>query len=124
MPEPQIRVLIVDDQVLLRGSLRVLIESEPDLTVVGEAGNGAEAVELAEKACEQTQNKDPMTMGTLAAAYAEAARFPEAIATAEKAADLAATAGNAPFAAINRQLLQLYRAGKPYHEKPRSARNP
>jgi DNA-binding NarL/FixJ family response regulator len=42
----QIRVLIADDQALLRGSLRVLIETEPDLVVVGEAGTGAEAVDL------------------------------------------------------------------------------
>ncbi|GGS68040.1 DNA-binding response regulator [Planobispora rosea] len=41
-----IRVLIADDQALIRGSFRVLVESEPDLTVVGEAGTGAEAVEL------------------------------------------------------------------------------
>ncbi|MGH3697268.1 MAG: response regulator [Pseudonocardiaceae bacterium] len=43
-----IRVLIADDQALLRGSLRVLLETEPDLVVVGEAGTGAEAVELVE----------------------------------------------------------------------------
>ncbi len=41
-----IRVLIVDDQALLRGSFRVLLETEPGLTVVGEAGTGAEAVRL------------------------------------------------------------------------------
>jgi DNA-binding NarL/FixJ family response regulator len=52
MPEAQVRVLIVDDQALLRGSLRVLIDSEPDLSVVGEAGTGAEAVDL-------VQVKDP-----------------------------------------------------------------
>jgi len=45
MTGDQIRVLIADDQALLRGSLRVLIETEPDLVVVGEAGNGAQAVE-------------------------------------------------------------------------------
>jgi DNA-binding NarL/FixJ family response regulator len=42
-----IRVLIADDQVLLRGSLRVLVDSAPDLTAIGEAGTGAEAVQLA-----------------------------------------------------------------------------
>lgn len=47
MSESQIRVLIVDDQALLRGSLRLLIETEPDLIVVGEAGSGGEAVDLA-----------------------------------------------------------------------------
>jgi DNA-binding NarL/FixJ family response regulator len=41
------RVLIVDDQALLRASFRLLVDNEPDLTVVGEAGTGAEAVELA-----------------------------------------------------------------------------
>ncbi|MDT7718311.1 MAG: hypothetical protein QOH09_4303 [Pseudonocardiales bacterium] len=46
MTDTQIRVLIADDQALLRGSLRVLIETEPDLVVVGEAGTGAEAVDL------------------------------------------------------------------------------
>src|ERR1700728_5245852 len=42
-----IRVLIADDQVLLRGSLRLLVDSAPDLTAIGEAGTGAEAMELA-----------------------------------------------------------------------------
>ncbi|MEV0147752.1 MULTISPECIES: response regulator transcription factor [unclassified Nonomuraea] len=39
-----IRVVVADDQALLRGSFRVLVDSEPDLTVVGEAATGAEAV--------------------------------------------------------------------------------
>ncbi len=40
-------VLIVDDQALLRASFRLLVDNEPDLTVVGEAGTGAEAVRVA-----------------------------------------------------------------------------
>ncbi|MGW4078058.1 response regulator [Streptomyces asiaticus] len=44
MTEP-IRVLVADDQSLLRGSFRVLIDTAPGLTTVGEAGTGAEAVE-------------------------------------------------------------------------------
>lgn len=51
MTDAPVRVLIADDQALLRGSLRVLIETEPDLVVVGEAGNGAEAVEQAQVSC-------------------------------------------------------------------------
>ena len=39
-----IRVLVADDQALLRGSFKVLVDSEPDLEVVGEAATGAEAV--------------------------------------------------------------------------------
>ena len=42
-----IRVLLADDQALVRAGFRVLVESDPDLEVVGEATNGAEAVELA-----------------------------------------------------------------------------
>jgi DNA-binding NarL/FixJ family response regulator len=41
-----VRVLVADDQVLVRAGFRVLVESAPDLEVVGEAGNGVEAVEL------------------------------------------------------------------------------
>jgi DNA-binding NarL/FixJ family response regulator len=42
-----VRVLIADDQELVRASFRLLIESAPDLAVVGEAGSGAEALALA-----------------------------------------------------------------------------
>ena len=45
MTEP-IRVLIADDEALVRGGFRVLIETEPGMIVVGEAGDGATAVEL------------------------------------------------------------------------------
>jgi DNA-binding NarL/FixJ family response regulator len=41
----KIRVLIADDQALIRSGLRAIIESEPGLEVIGEAGDGAEAVE-------------------------------------------------------------------------------
>ena len=40
-----IRVFLVDDQQMVRGGFRMLVESQPDLTVVGEAGDGAEAVQ-------------------------------------------------------------------------------
>src|SRR4051795_12150628 len=41
-----IRVVIADDQALVRGGFRVLVDSAEDLTVVGEAADGAQAVEL------------------------------------------------------------------------------
>lgn len=41
-----IRVLIADDEALVRAGFRVLVESAPDLTVLGEASNGGEAVRL------------------------------------------------------------------------------
>ncbi|MFH8292000.1 response regulator [Streptomyces sp. NPDC018059] len=42
-----IRVLLADDQALLRSAFRVLVDSEPDMEVVGEASDGAQAVRLA-----------------------------------------------------------------------------
>lgn len=42
-----IRVLLVDDQALVRSGFRVILESEPDIEVVGEAINGIEAIKLA-----------------------------------------------------------------------------
>jgi DNA-binding NarL/FixJ family response regulator len=41
-----IRVVLVDDQQMVRAGFRMVIDSQPDLTVVGEAGDGAAAVEL------------------------------------------------------------------------------
>ena len=42
-----IRVVVADDQTLVRAGFRLLVDSAPDLEVVGEAADGAEAVELA-----------------------------------------------------------------------------
>jgi DNA-binding NarL/FixJ family response regulator len=41
-----VRVVLVDDQQMVRAGFRMVIDSQPDLTVVGEAGTGAEAVAL------------------------------------------------------------------------------
>ena len=45
-----IRTLVADDQALVRAGFRKILESEPDIEVVGEAGDGLEAVELAASA--------------------------------------------------------------------------
>jgi YesN/AraC family two-component response regulator len=41
----ELRVLIADDEEMVRGGLRMVIEAQPDLAVVGEAADGREAVE-------------------------------------------------------------------------------
>jgi len=78
--------------------------------------DGKEAVRLAERACDLSGQREPMLLGTLAAAYAEAGRFDDAIKTAQKARDLATAAGLKHVAEKNSQLLELYRVGRPYHE--------
>jgi two-component system response regulator NreC len=45
----RIRVLLADDHILIRAGLRMVVDAEPDLTVVGEANDGREAVAIAEK---------------------------------------------------------------------------
>jgi DNA-binding NarL/FixJ family response regulator len=44
-----VRVLIVDDQSLVRAGFRMILESEPDVEVVGEAADGAEAITAAQE---------------------------------------------------------------------------
>ena len=46
-PAAIIRVLVVDDSAMVRDMIRAILESEPDMEVVGEAADGAEAVSLA-----------------------------------------------------------------------------
>jgi Flp pilus assembly protein TadD len=78
--------------------------------------NGKEAVDLALRAVNLTGEQDPGMLGTLAAAYAEAGRFSEAVRTARRAAGLA-TRQNKPWLAKSIQAkMVLYEAGKPYHE--------
>jgi len=91
-----------------------LLATHPD----DAARNGKEAVRLAERACELTKRRKPMFVGTLAAAYAEAGRFADAVRTGEEAAALAEAGGNKALADTNKALVALYRAGKPHRGKP------
>jgi len=89
-----------------------------------EAGkrNGALAVILAEGACRRTHYQTTVMVGTLAAAYAEAGRFDDAIATAQKAVALARQNGESDLLQKNQDLLALYRQHQPYHESPANPR--
>ena len=78
--------------------------------------NGKRAVELAQHACEITQWKTAVLMGTLAAAYAEAGDFAKAVQTATRARDTAHTEKQDDVAKRNQELLELYSSNKPFRE--------
>jgi tetratricopeptide (TPR) repeat protein len=78
--------------------------------------NGGEAIRLANRAVELTKTNDARTLDTLAAALAETGRFAEAIASAQRAADIAGAAGQTEFAAQIRSRMKLYEAGQPLRE--------
>jgi protein O-mannosyl-transferase len=93
-------------------NLAWILAANPDATL----RNGPEAVALAERACKLTDYKEPLLIGTLATAHAEAGHFTEAVSFAEKARALALAAGQKEVAQKNQELLELYRSGRAYHE--------
>jgi spermidine synthase len=64
-----------------------------------------------------TSYQQPEALDTLAAAYAEAGNFTEAISSAERAAELARTSGRTDLAREIQQRLALYRQGQPYRDE-------
>jgi tetratricopeptide (TPR) repeat protein len=80
-----------------------------------ELRNGDQAVEWAARACELTGQKRPSMLLTLAAAYAEAGRFDDALATVGKAEALARTLGQKELEAEAGHLRAAFVAGKPFH---------
>lgn len=80
--------------------------------------DGAEAVQLATRACELTGYEKPLFIGTLAAAHAEAGEFQKAITTAEQAITLATSLRLEAAIIRNRELIQLYQQRKASHGGP------
>jgi tetratricopeptide (TPR) repeat protein len=76
--------------------------------------NGAEAVRMAERACDLTARKDPRKLKTLAAAYAEAGRFPEAAAAAETAQTLVSASGRTELVGECKLMAASFKSAKPW----------
>ena len=107
-------VRLAPDSPLALNGLAWFLATWPDATV----RNGPEAVRLAEHACAVTGRRNPELLDTLAVAYAEAGRFPEAINATQEAIALARTAGDE--AAVNQaeNLLGFFQLGRPFHGNP------
>ena len=78
--------------------------------------DGRKAVALARRANELTRGQNPIIGVTLAAAYAEAGRFPEAVIAAEAARQVANDSGNLRLAEAISGYVQLYRSGQPLRD--------
>lgn len=77
-----------------------------------------EALRLAQRAAELSRNQDPTILDTLAAAYAAASQFDQAVTTAQAALTLANRTDDRELMTFIRQRLDLYRQGQPYRESP------
>jgi len=86
--------------------------------------NPAEALEWAHKAHKQTGGRDASVLDTLAAAYAASGHFDEAIANAQKAADLALSNGDLSTADEINARLNLYKSHKPFVERKKKKAHP
>jgi Flp pilus assembly protein TadD len=75
--------------------------------------NSAEAIQFAQRARQLTAGREPAVLDTLAAAYAEAGRFPEAVESARQALALARQQGKRPLAEALQGRLALYEARTP-----------
>ena len=79
--------------------------------------NGAEAVELARQADRLSGGRRPDVLDALAAAYAEAGQFPEALATARRALELATQQDKKTLADALRNRIALYEAQRAFHQQ-------
>ena len=81
-----------------------------------DVGDPARAVTLAERACKLTNNQVATCLDTLAAAYATAGRFDDAIASAQTAIELARAHGQTELMSKVQSRLDLYRGGHAYRQ--------
>ena len=83
--------------------------------------DGNRAVHLAEQACQLTQYHEAALIYTLAAAYAEAGRYNDAVTAADKARMAALAQGQTDIAKANEPLVELYKSGHAFHQQAEPA---
>lgn len=97
-------IRLMPDNAEVLNNLAWMFAASPSETI----RNGPEAIRLSERACELTAYKKALFIGTLAAAYAEAGRFEDAVKMAERAQTVALAAKENDIAARNQALAKLY----------------
>ena len=104
---------VIPDSPRALNHLAWLFATHPDMRL----RNGKEAVRLAERASASSDRKTkPALLATLAAAYAEAGRFPDAIKCAQEASSLAESSGDTSVVALCQKLLTSFQANSPYRD--------
>jgi tetratricopeptide (TPR) repeat protein len=78
--------------------------------------NGARALQLASQASQSSGGNNPVILRTLAAAYAEAGQYSNAIQAAQRALELAENQSNTALASALPREIELYEAGRPFEE--------
>lgn len=76
--------------------------------------DGEKAIALAEQANQLSEDKNPLILRTLAAAYAEAGRFPEAVSTAQQALMSAGTQANTALVNVLQKEIGMYKTNSPF----------
>jgi tetratricopeptide (TPR) repeat protein len=94
------------NQLVVLSRVARALATSPDASV----RNGAEAVVFAERAAGLSGGREPTILDTLADAYAEVGRFPEAAETARRALSFATREDEQPLAASLRAKIALYEA--------------
>jgi tetratricopeptide (TPR) repeat protein len=107
------KVLELDpNHVAAQNNLAWVLATCPDASL----RNGRKAVELAQQAVRLSGGLSPPILDTLAAAYAEAGQFPEAVETARQALKLCAAQKNEPLVEVIQSQLKLFERHSAYHE--------
>jgi Flp pilus assembly protein TadD len=104
--------------VLPRNNLAWILSASPDPAV----RNGTRAVELAQQAVKYSEENDFRFLRTLGAAYAEAGRFDDAVATTERALRLAEAQNNGSGTRMLRKNIDSFRAHAPLRDSSLESR--
>ena len=102
------------DSPIVLNNIGWILATSPDANL----RNGEQALRYAQRACAITENSVPALVSDLAAAYAEAGRYDEAVAAAQHACELATAGGDLEVLEKTRTKLALYLAHQPYHRPP------